>query len=382
MELVQQVSKCSCRTAIWTRMVPIALLMIIVLSTPVLGEGERGFYVICGDPVDTVPVGTALHEMFFTIRSTSEIADSVDVIIEGLLPLGWSANYCQESTGICYSMDARLPLPAGSDEGFRVDFYPRLDFPGTGSIILEFRSVLEPQMRGYCTITCSTLPSLPDVGLTVDCPPEVQTVTGPFGLSEFYVPIQSTGNDPDNLVVKLDKSEIPADWFAKFCLVSSGECFLDEATLPFSPGTDDEIRVDIDTGNDPGWADVRIHFYSESVPAFSRRCFFRVYDRGPETAGVPNVFNKELPLRITPNPMQVHAELSFYLETSGLVRADIFTPDGRKIRSLGGNVEPTGWSHLNWDGCDHMGRRAPAGVYLIKLETPTAISSAKILMAR
>jgi hypothetical protein len=356
--------------------------MVMLFSTPVMGQGERGFYVVCSDPVETVSLGTALHEMYFTIRSTSAVDDSVDAIMEDLSPLGWAVNYCQVSTGICYAANARLPIPAGGEEQFRIDFYPRLDLPGIGSIELEFRSVLEPQMRGYCTLSCSTLPTLPDVGLSAACPPEVQSVTGPGALTEFFVPVHATGNDPDNLVIELDSSELPIDWFAQFCIVSSGQCFLEEATITFSPGADDTIRVDVTTGTDPAWADARIHFYSESVPAYNKRCSFRVYDRGPETADVPGTFGKELPLRISPNPVRANAEMSFYLDRPGLVRAGIFTPAGRKVRSLGGSSVQAGWSHLNWDGRDEAGRRVPAGVYLVKLESPQAVGRAKVLMTR
>ncbi|KPK63902.1 hypothetical protein AMJ83_05510 [candidate division WOR_3 bacterium SM23_42] len=42
---------------------------------------------------------------------------------------------------------------------------------------------------------------------------------------------------------------------------------------------------------------------------------------------------------------------------------------GRLVRTLAEGVTEPGYYTVNWDGCDDLGRRLPAGVYFVRFDT-------------
>ncbi|MGH7725010.1 MAG: reprolysin-like metallopeptidase [Candidatus Eiseniibacteriota bacterium] len=62
------------------------------------------------------------------------------------------------------------------------------------------------------------------------------------------------------------------------------------------------------------------------------------------------------------------------------VRLDVFSIRGRFVRSMDAGVVPAGRHDLAWDGRDAGGRRAPAGMYVVRLSAGEIRSSAKALL--
>ncbi len=83
-----------------------------------------------------------------------------------------------------------------------------------------------------------------------------------------------------------------------------------------------------------------------------------------------------------PNPSTGIASLRFRLPASGPARLDIFTLDGRHLRTLHDGAAAPGWHSVSWDGRDGSGRPAPAGVYLGRLRQGGAESVQRLLRLR
>ncbi len=82
-----------------------------------------------------------------------------------------------------------------------------------------------------------------------------------------------------------------------------------------------------------------------------------------------------------PNPAPGAAALRFAIGGAGQVRAEIFDPQGRRVRELGGRFA-AGQHALLWDGLDAQGRAVPAGVYLYVLKAGEQDRSGRLLRVR
>jgi subtilisin family serine protease len=86
--------------------------------------------------------------------------------------------------------------------------------------------------------------------------------------------------------------------------------------------------------------------------------------------------------RIQPNPARGAATIRYTLAATGEVHIDIHDAAGRLVRRLGDGWQMAGDHSLVWDGCDHAGRAAPAGVYFARLGTAGgATQSRRIVLA-
>jgi hypothetical protein len=71
----------------------------------------------------------------------------------------------------------------------------------------------------------------------------------------------------------------------------------------------------------------------------------------------------------SPNPFPARTTLSFSLAKSGAVELEIFSVDGRKVRTLVREVREPGQYHEVWNGRDDNGNATAAGVYYALLAT-------------
>jgi flagellar hook capping protein FlgD len=89
---------------------------------------------------------------------------------------------------------------------------------------------------------------------------------------------------------------------------------------------------------------------------------------GGSPAGVPGARHGGVTLeRPAPDPAAGPVQLAFTLPRAGAVRLDVLDAAGRRVRTLLDEVRPAGAHRLMWDGRDAAGRRAPPGVYLVRL---------------
>ena len=68
-----------------------------------------------------------------------------------------------------------------------------------------------------------------------------------------------------------------------------------------------------------------------------------------------------------PNPASAAATVLLALPRESRVDLAILDVQGRMVRRVMSGPLPAGWQHLGWDGLDESGRRAGAGVYLVRL---------------
>lgn len=72
---------------------------------------------------------------------------------------------------------------------------------------------------------------------------------------------------------------------------------------------------------------------------------------------------------IQPNPFNPTTRVSYAVAAPGPVRIDIFTADGRLVRTLVHEPRGAGTFLVPWDGTDAHGTRAPSGTYLFRLQS-------------
>jgi hypothetical protein len=73
---------------------------------------------------------------------------------------------------------------------------------------------------------------------------------------------------------------------------------------------------------------------------------------------------------VSPNPSQGRATLSFGLAREGPTDLEIFSVDGRRVRTLAHGARDAGEYRLDWDGLSDKGQPVSAGVYYARLSTP------------
>src|SRR5262249_10914649 len=84
------------------------------------------------------------------------------------------------------------------------------------------------------------------------------------------------------------------------------------------------------------------------------------------TVSVPTVLPSVTALaRVTPNPTQGDATLSFSLARRGPVDVSIYAANGRLVRNLFHGVREAGTWSLAWDGRDDRGAAVSGGVYFV-----------------
>ncbi len=84
-----------------------------------------------------------------------------------------------------------------------------------------------------------------------------------------------------------------------------------------------------------------------------------------------------------PNPSEGSTTLVFYLGSDSRVDVTVRDLSGRSIRQLlSGAPLASGRQVAVWDGRDHRGRRAPAGLYFMEVKAAGASDSRRVVLAR
>lgn len=71
--------------------------------------------------------------------------------------------------------------------------------------------------------------------------------------------------------------------------------------------------------------------------------------------------------RVWPNPFQSTADVAFAIPAPGLLDVRVYDAAGRQVATLAAGWRPAGPVFLRWDGRGADGRRAPAGVYVVRV---------------
>jgi len=99
----------------------------------------------------------------------------------------------------------------------------------------------------------------------------------------------------------------------------------------------------------------------------------------PGPGGPPQ---KPVVLGSYPNPFSSSTSLRFELSGTQNVTLRVYDLQGRRVRDLLVDRPLSGKQEQSWDGLDDGGRRAAAGVYFFRLETPGFVDSRKIVLRR
>lgn len=83
-----------------------------------------------------------------------------------------------------------------------------------------------------------------------------------------------------------------------------------------------------------------------------------------------------------PNPFNPLTTIRFELPLAGPARLAVYDVAGRLIRTLVDCEQPAGSSAVIWDGCDALGRSAPSGSYLARLESGGMIVAVRMSLVR
>jgi uncharacterized repeat protein (TIGR02543 family) len=83
-----------------------------------------------------------------------------------------------------------------------------------------------------------------------------------------------------------------------------------------------------------------------------------------------------------PNPFNPVTDLSYALPERTHVRIEIFTADGRRIRTLVNEEKQAGQYAAVWNGLDEAGRKAVSGVYLCRMNAGTFSRTIKMTVMK
>ncbi len=104
------------------------------------------------------------------------------------------------------------------------------------------------------------------------------------------------------------------------------------------------------------------------------------------TFSTPNTAVGDAPLAATvtaePNPFTAQAWIRWGLAAAAHVRVAVYDVRGRRVAALLDADRPAGQGLVRWDATDEAGRRVPAGVYFVRVETPGAARTQRIVRLR
>ena len=84
----------------------------------------------------------------------------------------------------------------------------------------------------------------------------------------------------------------------------------------------------------------------------------------------------------TPNPFLGRATVRFGLAREGDVQLELFDVTGRSVRTLAAGKHAAGEHTLTWDGRDGQGHQVKAGVYFVRLRTPSRTFHSRVVSLR
>jgi hypothetical protein len=96
---------------------------------------------------------------------------------------------------------------------------------------------------------------------------------------------------------------------------------------------------------------------------------FRYSPSGVESKEPPTSSGQNLLLTALPNPFKTRSLINLSLECEEDVSLDIYSLDGRRVRSLLNGKRSPGLHQVTWDGRDDIGRSVGVGVFFVRLRS-------------
>jgi len=170
---------------------------------------------------------------------------------------------------------------------------------------------------------------------------------------------------------ELARVVLSADGVSQTRMVTSGSGYLCNNALDLHFGLDASTIVD---QIEIFWPDGT---YQLLGPTFSNQSLAIV-----QGEGLPSGVDDTVPTRATalglahPNPFNPSTTIEFALARPEGARLDIFTVDGRLVRTLVDRDLAAGPHTAIWNGVDHRGRAVASGTYFYRLTTGSGFSEA------
>ncbi len=356
-----------------------AVLVLIFAAAPAYATFHFTFE--CGsDRSDVVAAGVS-HTFRAPIRDVSPGNHYVYVRFTPHLPSGWSAQYCQVSTGTCYYDDEMLKLTAGVNDTLTIDVYPT-STPGIGGVEIAIISEDDPYEISHCDYALYAGVQPQNVDYSVNCSNNTDWLTQGTSVT-FDMPIKNLTAIGDSLLVTLHP-DIPDTWFTQFCQVSTGTCYPDSGVIPLPANFADDLQVDFYMFSAPpasGSLDVDIH--SRKNPVLANYCHYVVY-LGDYPGAVPND-NRVGAFKASwaePNPFTNDTRLQLVLPEASRASLSIYGADGRVVRSMPEVALPAGTATFRWNGRSDAGALVPSGIYFYRFQTGLGEIRGTIVRAR
>lgn len=87
----------------------------------------------------------------------------------------------------------------------------------------------------------------------------------------------------------------------------------------------------------------------------------------------------EMDLIAAPNPFSIRTVIEASLPGSAGITVEVFDLSGKKIRALADGIYPEGLHQFQWDGARQNGRKAEAGIYLIRMTAGNSATYLKVV---
>jgi len=85
---------------------------------------------------------------------------------------------------------------------------------------------------------------------------------------------------------------------------------------------------------------------------------------------------------VAPNPMRDQATLTFRLARPEVVTLEIYSVEGKRVRTLIREPRPAGSYRLAWDGSDESGADVSSGLYFVRFSTGARHEEQKLILVR
>lgn len=99
---------------------------------------------------------------------------------------------------------------------------------------------------------------------------------------------------------------------------------------------------------------------------------------GVEDAAPPSIVS----VAVAPNPLRGGAAVAFTMPASGPARLEVYTVDGRRVKTLLAGPRAAGPGRVAWDGSDSAGRPLPTGLYIVRLLSASGSAMTKAVVMR
>lgn len=90
----------------------------------------------------------------------------------------------------------------------------------------------------------------------------------------------------------------------------------------------------------------------------------------------------DLRLTASPNPFNPQTVISWEVVEAGYARVSVYDLTGRRVRLLDERHREPGLQELTWDGRDDQGSGLASGEYLVRLESPGAMTGTKVVLLK